>query len=389
MTKHFPIVELKDADPVDAVTAALDDLTKSVDERLKAFETKSAGGADAGELDALKASIAKIEARLSRPGIIVGKSADETKAAERKCFAEYLRYGDKHMRAEELKTLQVSDDTRGGYFAPKEVSGEFIRDLVQHSPIRGLTTVRLITAPSISYPKRTGITNAKWKGELQSSEPSEPSFGQVEITARELKTHVPISNDLLADAPDTVISEVNLALAEDFGKKEGYAFLHGDGVIEPMGLLVDPDVPIMDTEAVGTYAPSDLINMLYSLPAAYRQRGTWLMNSNMLAKIRRWKGDDGAYVWQPSIQAGQPETILGRPVVEAVDMPDAEEGAFPILFGDIATGYRIVDRGKLSTWSNPYVLATEGITLIHATERVGGAVIQPKALKKLRIKPTV
>jgi HK97 family phage major capsid protein len=127
-----------------------------------------------------------------------------------------------------------------------------------------------------------------------------------------------------------------------------------------------------------------LITVMYSLPAAYRGRGTWLMNGTTLAAIRKFKdGTTGNYLWQPAYIAGQPETILGRPVIEVPDMDSIGSGTTPIAFGDIATAYRILDRLDLSILVNPYLLATNGITRIHATRRVGGAVVQPRALKKI------
>lgn len=382
MSVYFPLIELKDADPVDAVTAALDELTKSVDDRLKAIETKSANVADAGELSEVKATLAKIEAKLSRPGIVTDRKADAGEI-ERKAFASYLRHGNA-ASADELKALTVSTDTAGGYFAPQEVSAEFIRDLVEFSPIRALATVRTTGAPSVIYPKRTGTTNAKWKGENQPSEGSEPSFGRAEIVIREMTTHVDISNQLLTDGPQA-LAEVNLALAEDFGMKEGLAFLHGDGVLAPAGIMQDAGVQHTLNGDPTELSADALISLMYDLPAAYRQRGTWIMNSRVLATIRKIKDGAGNYLWQPAYSASTPEMILGRPVVEAVDMPDAAADAFPILFGDFATAYRIVDRLALSTFSNPYLLATEGMTRIHATRRVGAGVVQAKALRKLKM----
>jgi HK97 family phage major capsid protein len=126
-----------------------------------------------------------------------------------------------------------------------------------------------------------------------------------------------------------------------------------------------------------------LIDVFYSLPAAYRNQGTWLMNSTTLAAIRKLKdGTTGTYLWSPGFQ-GQADTILGRPVVDCPDMDSVGSGTTPIAFGDIKTTYRILDRIGLSILVNPYIQATNGITRIHATRRVGGAVVQPAAMKKI------
>ncbi len=373
---------LKDAetDPADLVTKALAEMASGIEGRLKAIETKA-------DTTAIVARLDKIEAKANRPAAGGGKQEDEDAAIQRKAFGTYLRMGDR-APADELKTLVVSSDPQGGYLATPEMSTEFIRDLVEFSPIRPLATVRSTSSASVSYPKRTGITNAKWKGELQASESSEPTFGQVDVTIREINTYVDVSNALLADSAGMAEAEVRLALAEDFGAKEGLAFVKGNGVLAPEGIMVNASVgytPTGNASTLGTTPADVLIDCLYSLPAAYRNRGTWLMNGSTLAAVRKLKdGTTGVYLWQPSYAAGQPETILGRPVIEVPDMDDIGSAAEPIVFGDIATAYRIVDRLALSILVNPYLLATNGITRIHATRRTGGAVVAPAAIKKVR-----
>lgn len=127
-----------------------------------------------------------------------------------------------------------------------------------------------------------------------------------------------------------------------------------------------------------------LIRLMYAQPATYRNAGVWAMNGTTLGLLRVLKDGDGRFLWQPSYQAGQPETILGRPVIELPDMDDVAAGAEPIIFGDFS-GYRIVDRLAMSVLVNPYLLATQGLTRIHATRRVGGRVIQAAKFRKLRI----
>ncbi|MDI4664541.1 phage major capsid protein [Xanthobacter autotrophicus] len=369
-------------DPVTVVTAALDDFKGEVIGRLEKVEAAQAGAKPEPETkgaDKLVERLDKIEAKLNRPATSE-KKVDEL-SLERKAFGTYLRHGDR-TPADELKTLTVSSDPQGGYLAPAEMSTEFIRNLVEFSPIRTVASIRTTGAPSVMYPARTGVTNAKWKGETQTSEASEPGFGQVEIPVREINTFVPISNQLLADSGGGAEAEMRLALAEDFGKKEGAAFLTGDGVLQPAGLLRDTRIGSVATGHAVAITPDGLIDLMYSLPAAYRMRGTWMMNGKSLASIRRLKDAQGQFLWQQPLAAGQPESILGRPVLEAVDMPDIGAGAIPIVFGDFNSGYRIIDRVDMTILVNPYSRATDGITLIHATRRVGGAVIQPQALAK-------
>lgn len=363
----------EDGDPIGIVQKALGDLTKTLGDRLEALEKRDVAGPLAARLDKLEAKGARLDG---------GKPEDQG-APEKKAFADYLRRG-AAAPAEELKALTVSSDTQGGYFAPAEFSTEFLRDLVETSPVRSVASVRATGSPSVIYPRRTGITNARWKGEIQTQEGSEPSFGQAEIVVKEINTFVDISNQLLADSGGQAETEVRLALGEDFGQKEALAFVSGNGVLEPEGFLVADGLAETVNGHATNLSADALITLLYALAATYRNAGAWAMNGTTLATLRKLKDGQGNYLWQPSYQAGQPETILGRPVVEMPDMPDVAAGSTPIVYADWS-GYRIVDRVGLSILVNPYILATNGMTRIHATRRVGGGVIQAAKFRKLRM----
>jgi len=372
-----------DEDPASIVTKALSDFAtefeKKFDDRLKAVEGK---GVDPKLIERLD----KIEAKQNRPGRgnDEAKDAKEAHAIELKAWLTYIRKGQQTDDVT-LKTLTVANDQAAGYLAPAETSKDLVRDITEISPIRQFASVRNSMAPSVKYPKRVGITNAKWEGEIEEAEESEPTFGQTEITSRRLTTYVDLSNSLLMGSDGAAEAEVRQAFAEDFALKEGRAFVAGDGVKEPMGILSDPAVSYFANGHATNLSADALIGLMYSLKSVYRNRGVWVLNGASLATIRKLKDGQGNYLWQPSFQAGQPETILGRPVAEAVDMPDIASGTFPIAFGDLGTGYRIVDRQQLGTLTDPYTQATRAITRIHGTRWVGGGVVMPAAIKKLKM----
>jgi HK97 family phage major capsid protein len=97
------------------------------------------------------------------------------------------------------------------------------------------------------------------------------------------------------------------------------------------------------------------------------------------------KDSQKQYLWQPSIAAGQPETFLGRPILEAVDLPDIAAGTFPVLFGDFASAFRIYDRTTLTLRRDPYTQADSGLTRFRARRRVGARVVRAEAVRKLKI----
>lgn len=369
------ILKGEDDDPVDVVTKAVGDLQTAVDGRLKALEEKGIDPKLTERLD-------KIEAKLNRQS----DEEDEPDATvERKAFSTYLRLGNQ-TPVDEVKALTVSSDPNGGYLAPAEMSTEFIRDLVEYSPIRSVASVRTTGSPAVKYPKRTSITNAQWEDELEESEESTVTFGMLEVPVNKITTFVDISNELLADSAGQAEAEVRLALAEDFGKKEAAAFVNGSGDKRPEGLMTNEDI-LATVNGHATNLNTDrLIELLYALPAAYRNApgARWAMNGNTLAAVRKLKnGTTGEYIWQPALVAGQPETLLGKPVLEMVDLPDIGDGNFPIVFGDFSA-YRIVDRLAMSILSDPYTQARKGVTRIHATRRTGGRVLQAARFRKLK-----
>ena len=128
-----------------------------------------------------------------------------------------------------------------------------------------------------------------------------------------------------------------------------------------------------------------MIDLFYALAPFYRQRGVWMLNGSSLAAIRKLKDGQGQYLWQPGLTAGQPETILGRPAIEAVDMPDIGANTYPVAFGDFSTGFRIYDRVGLSLIRDPFTQATVGLTRFHARKRVGARVVRAETIRKLKI----
>lgn len=268
--------------------------------------------------------------------------------------------------------------------APEEISGEFIRNLIEFSPIRAIADVRTTASHTVLLPKRTGITNAVWVGETAARTASEPTFGQSEIAVKELATFVDLSLRMLEDSAN-VDAEVRLALAEDFGQKEALSFVSGTTPVEPQGFMAASGIAETNNGHATNLSADALIRLMYAMPATYRNNGTWVMNGTTLAAIRSLKDGSGNYLWQPSYQAGQPETILGRPVVEAIDMPNIVAAATPVMFGDFKAGYRVYDRVALDILPDLLTQRTNGLARFHARRRVGAGVVRPAVFRKLKM----
>lgn len=336
---------------------------------------------DVKKLDAVLSRLDKLEAKANRPGTpAIVHGADD---AEKKAFVSFLQTGQIDQKA-----LTVAADAPAYVLAPEEVSGEFIRNLVEFSPIRTIADVRTTTSHTILLPKRTGITNAIWVGETEDRTASEPTFGQSEITVKELATYVDLSLRMLEDSAN-VDAEIRLALAEDFGAKEALAFVKGGvgaaAAVEPQGFMTATGIAETNNGHATNLSADALVKLMYDMPATYRNRGAWVMNGTTLATIRTLKDGNGNFLWQPNYQAGQPETILGRPVVEALDMPNVASGATPIIFGDFKAGYRIYDRVALDVLPDLLTQRTKGLARFHARRRVGAGVVRTDVFRKLKM----
>ncbi|RUU92805.1 phage major capsid protein [Mesorhizobium sp. M7A.F.Ca.MR.176.00.0.0] len=365
------------------VTKALADLQKSVDDRLKAVETKTAANDNTKLVDRLAA----VETKLNRPTILKGANDNEP-TEERKAFVSYLRRGKESMVAEETKSLRIADDTSGGYFATAEFTTEVIKGIVERSPIRQAARVGSTASGSVLLPKRTGRPTGYWVGETETRTSTESAYGQLEVPIHEMACYVDVSTRLLEDAAVNVESEVAFDLAEEFGRLEAAAFMDGDGVKKPLGVMATSGVAYSFTGNASTLgtAPADtLIDAFYELSAYYRNRAVWMMNGSTLAAVRKLKdGSTGAYLWAPGLSASTPETILGRPVIEDPTMDDVGAAAEPIVLGDFDSAFRIYDRLNLSIMRDPYSQATSGLVRFHARRRVGAGMVLAEALRKIR-----
>jgi HK97 family phage major capsid protein len=378
-------IELKDGevDPTEIVTKALADLQKSVDDRLKAVEGK---GTDARLLERLAA----VEAKANRPAGIDSKDQKEVDAVEAKSFDTFLRKGKESLGADEVKSLRVSDDTAGGYLAPSALQQEIDRNVVLFSPVRSVARVLSTGSPEVRWPKRTSGLTSSWVGETGARPEGTVTFGQSRYPVCELAAWVDVSNAMLEDSTFDVAALLSFEFGEDMGYREGAAFVGGASQLQPAGFMSDTTITYTPSGAASNFAatnPADaLIDLYHAIKAPYRVNGVWMMNATTLGAVRKFKDTTGNYLVNIGNLNNSPiTTILGRPVVEAVDMPDIGTNTFPIIFGDFQNGYRIFDRISLSILRDPYSQATNGFTRFHGRRRVAGGVGKSEALRKLKI----
>lgn len=301
-------------------------------------------------------------------------------------------------------SMTVDSDPDGGYTVPPEIGTTIIATQRDFSPMRRLATVRMVNSDSYEQLVSTGGGTASWVGERQSRpETDSANLRAVNFPMHELYANPSVSQKLLDDSAFDIGMFVEGEIAQEFELKEGAAWITGDGVNKPRGLLSYGTEAAGDaSRAFGTieYVPSGvaaalsdashnggdvLIDMVYSLKAGYRRNAHWLMNSTTVATVRKLKstGDTENYLWRDSIAEGQPPTLIGYPVEFDENMPDIGANEFPIAFGDFSRGYLIADRTEIRLLRDPYT--NKPYVMFYTTKRVGGGLLDSNAIKLLKI----
>lgn len=378
MTKHLPPVEFKGDDGDDSneiVTKALGDLQKTVDDRIKAIETKADTTKLVDRLD-------KLEAKSNRPA---GGADEKPDDVEKKALVTFLRSGAYALDDVEKKTLNLTSNPQGGYVVAQEFSTRVLETISEQSPMRSIAGIMSIGTTEVVIPKLASNVQPGWVTETGPRPVSEPTFDQQTIKVFEQAVIVPVSQQLLEDSFLDLEAFLRNHIAREFAKMEAAAFVNGDGNGKPRGFLADAaDYLAVETKADGSKLVDALMALYYALPTEYARRASWVLNRKTLAAVRGLKDSNGAFIWQPGLTESAPAALLGRPVIEMVDMPDLAVGAFPAAFGDFQTGYAVVDRIGIQTMRDDYTGADNGIVKIRARRRVGGATVMPEAIAVLK-----
>ena len=364
----------------------LDDKIANIESKLDSLEDINQAVTKAQlSQDNIKEQVEQLETVMKRPNSgYEAKQIDETCEA----FSKFVRKGIENLEPDEKKALTVSNDSTGGYLAPPEYVRELLKTVTEISPVRSIARVRSTGQRSIQVPKRSGQFSAQWVSEQGTrSETTGYNVALEEIPAHELYALVDISEQNLEDTVFDLEAEMQSEFAEQFAKAEGTAFVSGNSVGKPEGLLTNGDVGEANSGNGTALLADGLITLVHSIKSEYSRNGSFVFNRSTLSAIRKLKDTAGQYVFQAgmSLQGGVPNTILGYPYVEATDMPDVAANAYPVLFGDFSRAYMIVDRVALAVSRDPFTQATSGNVRYVARRRVGGQVVQAEAIVKQKV----
>lgn len=283
--------------------------------------------------------------------------------------------------------LQVGTDSEGGYLVPDEFERILVEALQEENIFRQLATIITTSSGDRKIPVVATKGTASWVDEEGAIPESDDAFGQVSIGAYKLATMIKVSEELLNDSVFNLEQYIAKEFGRRLGAKEEEAFFVGDGTGKPTGIFNatgGAGVGIT-TASASAITIDEIMDLFYSLKSPYRKNAVFVTNDATVKSIRKLKDGNGQYLWQPSVTAGQPDTILNRPLKTSAYVPAIAAAAKTIAFGDFSY-YWVADRqGRAFQRLNELYAAT-GQVGFKATQRVDGKLILAEAVKVLQMK---
>jgi len=351
------------------------------------------------EFDELTASISRLQRReeiekemnkpVNKP--LTSKPMSETldsKPTHGRASAEYKKALFEALRSNFRKIsniLSEGTDANGGYLVPEETDAKIVQKLEEENIFRQFANV--ITT-SGDHKINIGATDpaAAWIEEGGSLSFGDATFSQVLLDAHKLHVAVKVTDELLYDSAFDLETYLIEKFAKALSNSEEDAYINGDGVGKPLGILADKGgAEVGVVTASEKITADEILNLVYSLKRPYRKNAFFICNDNTLLAIRKLKDLNGNYLWQPSIKEGEPDRLLGYPVRTTAYFPTIGAGKKVLAFGDYSY-YTIGDRGIRSFDQLKELFAGNGMVAFLAKERVDGKLVLPEAIKVLQIK---
>lgn len=356
------------------------------------------------KVDRINAAVGDLQAALDEQAVKLAalqtgsQSGDEKPRSEyAKAFDRFFRKGDEAgieaaieaaIAAGPKAAMNVTTPADGGYTAPTEWDRTVTDKLKIVSPMRQIATVITISGNGFSKLYNDRATASGWVGESAARpETTAAKFAEVKFNTGEIYANPAATQRLLDDSELNLENWLAGEVETEFAYQEGIAFVSGNGTDKPKGILTYTTapshpwgaIPEVKSGAAAALTTDGLIDLVYDLPSERTPNARFTMNRKTQGAVRKLKDGQGNYIWQPGLVSGQPATILGFPVTELAAMPDIAADAIPIVFGDFARGYLVVDRTGIRILRDPYT--NKPFVQFYTTKRVGGGVTDPTALR--------
>ena len=321
-------------------------------------------------------------------------------AQYKSAFYSLVRHGDiERLSADERKALSAGSDPDGGYLLPTPTVGRMVKKVYEQSTMRQLANVLTISTDALEGIVDNDEADAGWVSEMGARNDTDtPQVGKYRIEAHEMYAQPKVTQKLIDDAATDVEAWLADKVADKFARVEGNAFWNGDGVGKPRGLAAYTTAATGDgSRAWGTFEhvltgangafhttkADPLQDLLGAFKDQYLQGATFVMRREVRTMIRKMKeATSDRYLWEPSLQAGQPDRLLGYPVRIDQYIPAITTGSLSLAFGDFREAYTIVDRIGVRTLRDPYT--AKPYIRFYSTKRTGAGAVNTEAVKFLK-----
>lgn len=315
-------------------------------------------------------------------------------------FVEFMRKGAAPMQPEQIKALQAGVDSDGGYLLPPSTVGRIVTKVNETSAVRRLASVQLISTDALEGLYDRDEASCGWVGEVGTrSDSTTPTLGKYKIEAFEMYSQPKATQKLLDDAAVDIEQWLAMKVADKFARTEATAFVTGTGVGQPRGFARYTTAATADASrtwgqlehvvsgANGAFASSSPADCLFSLigafKAPYLANAVWATTREVITAIRKLKeATTNAYMWQPGLQQGQPDRLLGYPIEIMADIAALATNSLSCFLGDFRSGYQIVDRMGIRVLRDPFT--DKPYVKFYSTRRTGGAVLDFDAIKAIK-----
>jgi len=388
-----------------AVNAEMDKMSEvkaDFDNFVLASKRPGAAGDDKNELDTeAKSWNAMLRADYQSKGRSIPSEVSTDQYAQYKsAFYSLVRHGDiERLNADQRKAMSAGSDPDGGYLLPTPTVGRMVKKLYEQSVMRQVANVLTISTDALEGIVDNDEADAGWVSEIGDRPDTDtPQLGKYRIEAHEMYAQPKVTQKLIDDAATDVEAWLAEKIADKFGRVEGNAFVTGNGVGKPKGLFAystaatGDDVRAWGTfEHILTGANGDfhttkadpLQDLLGAFKDQYLQNASFLMRREVRTKIRKLKeATSDRYLWEPGLQMGQPDRLLGYPVRIDQYIPTIATGSLSLAFGDFREAYTIVDRIGVRTLRDPYT--AKPYVRFYSTKRSGAGAINTEAVKFLK-----
>lgn len=380
----------------DELKNAFEEFKSTHDEKLK---SKADDTLVDEKLEKINATMSDIEAAIEKANrdIAAARLGNTAPGDMDPTDPDYVKAFNTHFRKGDVSAaLSVGTDDEGGFLAPVEWDRTITAKLKQISPIR--ENAQVITTSKAGFKKlfSNGVVGSGWVGETAARpETTTPGVNELTFGHGEIYANPAATQQFLDDAAVNVEEWLGDEVENEFAVQENIAFLAGNGVNKPFGILTyvtgaanaakHPFGAIKVTTAAAAAAidPDELLTAIYDLPGERLGEAKFYMNRTSLGAMRKLKDADGNYLWQPSAQAGEPSTLNGYPIVDTPGMPDIAAGLVPILFGNMRMTYLVIDRVGIRVLRDPYT--NKPFVHFYTTKRVGGGVQNPEYMRAVKM----